>query len=205
MKIAIKGSFTRLVGDASLVQNSSTPYIVEFTFDDAWEGFAKTALFEAGGASIAVVLSDDRCTIPAECLKRAGVRLQVAVVGTKGDQRISTGWCVTGMILHKATLGLGQGGGGGSTLPDDAYEQIMAVIGDLSAAGFEGKTLSEVIIELRKSISDTATDKEVEEVLNSTFGASSTTPGEPEEENPGDTATDEEVGDILDEVFGKQP
>ena len=152
MKIAIKGSFTRLVGDASLVQNSSTPYIVEFTFDDAWEGFAKTALFEAGGASIAVVLSDDRCTIPAECLKRAGVRLQVAVVGTKGDQRISTGWCVTGMILHKATLGLGQGGGGGSTLPDDAYEQIMAVIGDLSAAGFEGKTLSEVIIELRKSI-----------------------------------------------------
>ena len=41
--------------------------------------------------------------------------------------------------------------------------------------------------------------------MNSTFGASSTTPGEPEEENPGNTATDEEVGDILDEVFGKQP
>ena len=152
-----------------------------------------------------MVLSDDQCTIPAECLKRAGVRLQVAVVGTKGEQRISTGWCVTGMILHKASLGLGHGGGGGSTLPDDAYEQIMAVIGDLSAAGFEGKTLSEVIIELRKSISDTATDQEVEEVLNSAFGASSTTPGGSEEENPGNTATDEEVGDILDEVFGKQP
>lgn len=204
MKIEIKGSFTRLVGDASLVQNSKTSYIVEFTFDKAWEGFAKTALFEAGGASIAVVLSDDRCNIPADCLKRSGVRLQVAVVGTKGDQRISTGWCVTGMILPKATMGFSQGGGG-STLPDDAYEQIMAVIGDLSAAGFEGKTLAEVIIELRKSISDTATDKEVEEVLNDTFGASSTTPGEPEEETPGNTATDEEVGDILDEVFGKQP
>lgn len=204
MKIAIKGSFTRLVGDASLVQNSNTPYTVEFTFDEAWEGLTKTALFEAGGASIAVVLSDDQCTIPTECLKRAGVRLQVAVVGTKGDQRISTGWCVTGMILHKATLGLSQGGGG-STLPDDAYEQIMAVIGDLSAAGFEGKTLSEIIIELRKSISDTATDKEVEEVLNDTFGASSTMPGGSEEETPDNTATDEEVGDILDEVFGKQP
>lgn len=204
MKIEIKGSFTRLVGDASLVQNSTTPYTVEFTFNSAWDGFAKTALFEAGGASIAVVLTDDRCTIPADCLKRAGVRLQVAVVGTKGDQRISTGWCVTGMILHKASLGLGHGGGG-SVLPDDAYEQIMAVIGDLGAAGFEGKTLSEVIIELRNNISGTATDKEVEEVLNSTFGASSTTPGEPEEENPGNTATDEEVGDILDEVFGKQP
>lgn len=205
MKIEIKGSFTRLVGDASLVQNSTTPYTVEFTFNSEWDGFAKTALFEAGGASIAVVLTDDRCTIPADCLKRAGVRLQVAVVGTKGEQRISTGWCVTGMILHKATLGLGHGGGGGSTLPDDAYEQIVAVIGDLSAAGFEGKTLSEVIIELRKSISDTATDKEVEDMLDSTFGAPSTVPGTPEEENPGNTATDKEVDDLLDEVFGKQP
>ena len=76
MKIEIKGPFTRLVGDASLVQNSKTPYTVEFTFDGVWDGFAKTALFEAGGASIAVVLTDDCCTIPADCLKRAGVRLQ---------------------------------------------------------------------------------------------------------------------------------
>lgn len=202
MKIEIKGPFTRLVGDASLVQNSVTPYIVEFTFDGAWDGFAKTALFEAGGASIAVVLTDDCCTIPIDCLKQAGIRLQVAVVGTKGDQRISTGWCVTGMILHKASLGLGHGGGG-SVLPDDAYEQIMAVIGDLGAAGFEGKTLSEVIIELKNNIADTATDKEVEDMLNTTFGASSTVPGYPEEENPNNTATDKEVDDLLDEVFGK--
>lgn len=198
MKIEIKGSFTRLVGDASLVQNSKTSYIVEFTFDEAWEGFAKTALFEAGGASIAVVLSDDRCNIPADCLKRSGVRLQVAVVGTKGDQRISTGWCVTGMILPKATMGFSQGGGG-STLPDDAYEQIMAVIGDLSAAGFEGKTLSEIIIDLRKSISDTATDEEVSDALDEAFSE----PGDPGGSSPDNTATDEEVGGILDEVFGK--
>ncbi len=199
MKIEIKGSFTRLVGDASLVQNSKTSYIVEFTFDEAWEGFAKTALFEAGGASIAVVLSDDRCNIPADCLKRSGVCLQVAVVGTKGDQRISTGWCVTGMILPKATMGFSQGGGG-STLPDDAYEQIMAVIGDLSAAGFEGKTLSEIIIELRKSISDTATDEEVSDALDEAFSE----PGDPGGgSSPDNTATDEEVGGILDEVFGK--
>lgn len=204
MKIEIKGRFTRLVGDASLVQNSQTPYPVAFTFDKAWEGFAKTALFEAGGASIAVVLTDDRCTIPAECLKRAGVRLQVAVIGTKGTERISTGWCVTGMILHKASLGLGHIGGG-ATLPDDAYEQIMAAIGDLSAAGFEGKTLAEVFQEIRDSACGTATDKEVEDMLESTFGASSTAPGTPGEETPDNTATDKEVDDLLDEVFGKRP
>ena len=79
MKIEIKGASTRLVEDSSLIQNSAKQYPVEFTFDEAWDGFAKTALFEAGGASIAVVLTDDRCVIPAECLKRGGVRLKVMV------------------------------------------------------------------------------------------------------------------------------
>lgn len=204
MKIEIKGSSTRLVEDSSLVQNSTTPYAVEFIFNEDWDGFTKTALFEAGGASIAVVLTDDKCLIPAECLKRAGVRLKIAVYGVKGETRISTnGWCVTGLILYKASLGIGHGGGG-SILPDDAYEQIMAAIGDLAAAGFEGKTLAEVFKEIKDSVCGTATNEEVGDVLNDAFGKISDLP-----ENPGgsglpdNTATDKEVGDILDEVFGK--
>lgn len=168
MKIEINGTSTRLVGDASLIQNSASPYDVEFIFNDDWNGYAKTALFEAGSASIAVVLTDDKCTIPAECLKKAGVRLQVMVYGVRGSERISTGWCVTSMILHKASLGLGSGGG--SVLPDDAYEQIMAAIGDLSAAGFEGKTLAEIFKEIKDSACGTATDEEVSDVLNTAFG-----------------------------------
>lgn len=204
MKIEIKGPYTRLVEDATLVQNSGVSYMVDFIFDEAWEGFAKTALFEAGGASIAVVLSGDRCAIPAECLKRAGVRLQVAVAGTKGEERIATGWCVTGMILRKASLGLGQGGG--STAPDDAYEQIMAVVGDLAAAGFEGKTLAEVFQEIRTSIAETATDAEVDSAIDAAFGAPGGTPGGSEEpEDPSNTASDQEVEDILNAVFGKEP
>lgn len=206
MKIEIKGSFTRLVEDASLIQNATSPYPVEFVFDEAWDGFVKTALFEAGGASIAVVLEDDKCTVPAECLKRAGVRLQVAVYGVKGEERISTGWCITGMILYKASLGFGQGsGGGGSPLPDDVYDQIMAAIGDLKAAGFEGKTLAEIFREIKDSICGTATDTEVDDALDGIFGQPSGTPGVPGEESPGNTATDEEVDDILDAVFGKKP
>lgn len=201
MKIEIKGPYTRLVEDATLVQNSGVSYSVEFIFDGAWEGFAKTALFEAGGASIAVVLTEDRCTIPAECLKRAGVRLQVAVAGTKGEERIATGWCVTGMILRKASLGLGQGGG--ATSPDDAYEQIMAVVGDLGAAGFEGKTLSEVFREIKDSISETATDAEVDSALDAAFGGAGEDPGSSEEpEAPSSTVSDQEVEDVLNDVFG---
>lgn len=200
MKIEIKGSSTRLVEDASLIQNSAVSYGVEFVFDKAWDGFAKTALFEAGSASIAVVLTDDKCTVPAECLKRAGVRLQVMVYGVKGDERISTGWCVTSMILHKVSLGLGSGGGG-STLPDDVYEQIMGAIGDLSAAGFEGKTLAEVFKEIKDSVCETATDEEVGDALDTTFGTK-TDPSEHPEELPSNTATDKEVSDLLNDVFG---
>lgn len=203
MKIEIKGSFTRLVKDATLVQDSKTPYTVEFTFDEVWEGFSKTALFEAGSASIAVVLSEDKCAIPADCLKRAGIRLQIAVVGTKGDQRISTGWCVISMILHKPNFNLG-GGGSGPVLPDEAYAKIMAVIGDLDAVGFGDKSVAEIMIELRKSISDTATDEEVKNALDDAFGGAYNPPDNPGGgEDSGNTATDKEVGDILDEVFGK--
>lgn len=50
MKIAIKSCFTTLVEDTTLIQNAATPYPVEFAFSKDWDGFAKTALFEAGGA-----------------------------------------------------------------------------------------------------------------------------------------------------------
>lgn len=204
MKIEIKGSSTRLVEDASLVQNSATPYAVEFVFSEDWDGFTKTALFEAGEASIAVVLTDDKCVIPAECLKRAGVRLQIAVYGIKGEKRISTnGWCVTGIILYKASLGIGHVGGG-AILPDNAYEQIMAAIGDLAAAGFEGKTLAEVFKEIKDSVCGTATDEEVDGVLDDAFGQKYDPVENPGGgETPDNTATDKEVDDILDEVFGK--
>lgn len=48
MKIAIKSCFTTLVEDTTLIQNAATPYPVEFAFSKDWDGFAKTALFEAG-------------------------------------------------------------------------------------------------------------------------------------------------------------
>ena len=65
MKIAIKSCFTTLVEDTTLIQNAATPYPVEFAFSKDWDGFAKTALFEAGGVSMAVVLSEDKCDITA--------------------------------------------------------------------------------------------------------------------------------------------
>lgn len=201
MKLAIKGRYTMLVEDATLVQNSQTPYPVSFAFSEDWDGFAKTALFEAGGASIAVVLTDDQCNIPAECLKKGGVRLKIAVYGTKGEETKATDYHVTSMILYQAGLSVGSGSSGGAVVGDEAYQQIMAIIGDTESAGFGNKTLTEVIVEIRKSISTTATDEEVEDMLDSTFSSTSTNPDD-EDESPDNTATDKEVEDILNDVFG---
>lgn len=135
MKIAIKSCFTTLVEDTTLIQNAATPYPVEFAFSKDWDGFAKTALFEAGGVSMAVVLSEDKCDIPGECLKKGGIPLKIAVYGIKGEERKSTGWHVTSKILFPANISIGTGGSG-DPMGDEAYKQIMGIIGDPSTAGF---------------------------------------------------------------------
>lgn len=67
MEIAVKATYAHLVKDESLVQNSDKLYIVEFHFDQSWDGYAKSAVFEAGGVQQPpVALTDDRCIIPAE-------------------------------------------------------------------------------------------------------------------------------------------
>lgn len=139
MKIAIKSCFTTLVEDTTLIQNAATPYPVEFAFSKDWDGFAKTALFEAGGVSMAVVLSEDKCDIPGECLKKGGIPLKIAVYGVKSEERKSTGWHVTSKILFPANISVGTGGSG-DPMGDEAYKQIMGIIGDPSTAALAYKS-----------------------------------------------------------------
>ena len=170
---------------------------------------------------MAVVLSEDKCDIPGECLKKGGIPLKIAVYGVKGEERKSTGWHVTSKILFPANISIGTGGSG-DPMGDEAYKQIMGIIGDPSTAGFGNKTLTEVIVEIQRSISGTASDKEVDDMLNDTFASS-----DPGGSTPDNTAlesyytktqvdetfvkktdivmaTDEEVDVMLTEVFGAQ-
>ena len=100
MEIAVKATYAHLVKDESLVQNSDKLYIVEFHFDQSWDGYAKSAVFEAGGVQQPpVALTDDRCIIPAECLKRAGINLKIGVSGIKDGVQKDTVWCLASKIM----------------------------------------------------------------------------------------------------------
>lgn len=191
--------------DDTLQQNSSKTYWVEFNFDKSWEGYSRTVIFEAGPTKVVVVLkefsdTEDRCPIPKECLKYGGVKLKMGIYGVKGDERKAIVGYLTSRIISDGGLKLG-GSSSGGTLPDEVYSEIMAAIGDLSAAGFEGMTLAEVFREIRNHVCETATDEEVSDALNTTFGTK-TDPSELPEEFPSNTATDKEVSDVLKDVFG---
>lgn len=189
MKIAIKSCFTTLVEDTTLIQNAATPYPVEFAFSKDLDGFAKTALFEAGGVSMAVVLSEDKCDIPGECLKKGGIPLKIAVYGVKGEERKSTGWHVTSKILFPANISVGKGGSG-DPMGDEAYKQIMGIIGDPSTAGFGNKTLTEVTAAINTALESYYTKTQVDETFVKKTDIV--------------MATDEEVDAMLTEVFGAQ-
>ena len=178
MEIAVKATYAHLVKDESLVQNSDKLYIVEFHFDQSWDGYAKSAVFEAGGVQQPpVALTDDRCIIPAECLKRAGINLKIGVSGIKDGVQKDTVWCLASKIMY--------------ALDPTQLMPPTHIDGDVKAQ------ILEVIRE------NTATDAEVQEVLDNAFQSSWIPPENPEA--PDNTATNEEVEDILDDVFGEEP
>lgn len=181
MEIAVKETYAHMLKDESLVQNSEKIYIVEFIFDQSWDGYTKTAVFKAGSVELSVPLTDDRCIIPAECLKQAGVNLHVGVNGVNGEEQKDTIWCLTSRIMY---------GVDPKQLIPPSY-----IGGDVTAQ----------ILEIIKE--NTATDEEVQEALNDAFQSEWTPPDDPEEdpESPDNTATDEEVEEILDAVFGEEP
>lgn len=172
MKIAVGKKCATLVQDDTLIENSEKLYIVEFAFDESWDGFAKTVIFKAGSVIVTAELTEDRYIIPSKCLEQAGVYLQIGVSGEKDGESKPTVWCIGSRILYRAKL-----------------DQITpGVSGDVSAQ----------VIEIIRSM--TATDEEVQEAIDDAFGSSS--PGGSDEESPDNTATDEEVEDMIQDVFG---
>lgn len=77
---------------------------VRFDFSADWDGLVKTAVFQAGEVSGAVLLpADGVCGIPWEVLAAPGVALKAGVFGTRdGSVVLPTVWAGLGVILRGA-------------------------------------------------------------------------------------------------------
>ena len=102
----------------------------EFVFDEAWDGLAKTAVFQAGSEKRDVLLQGAVCTVPWEVLKTAGYQLVIGVYGTndEGTLVIPTVYAMCGGIASGADPG-----GDESTDPTlPVWGQMQGMIGNLA-------------------------------------------------------------------------
>ena len=74
---------------AEFIAGSAEIYEAAFTFDAAWDGFARTVVFECAGERCEQLLVDERCIVPWEIL-RADEYLRVGVYGVSGSRIMPT-------------------------------------------------------------------------------------------------------------------
>ena len=113
----------RLVSDNCdlYVSRSVDIYEAVFAFDESWDGFSKTAVFQTNSeTAIEVVLVDDACTIPHEVLAVSG-QMRIGVYGVKDEQVMPTVWGQT-VRVHLGT----PTGSIGTTPTPSVYAQILA-------------------------------------------------------------------------------
>lgn len=112
-----------------LTSGSVNVYTVRYTFNSAWDGMERIAVFRAGDDTVSILLdTTNTCTIPWEVLQARGRVLYAGVYGTLGGEVVlPTIWAALGEIKDGAS----PGESAQSPTPG-LYEQILAKIGDLS-------------------------------------------------------------------------
>lgn len=80
---------------------------VVFTFDSAWDGLDRIAVFQAGYVRKHMTLVDDATAVPVEVVSTPGPRLNIGVYGVNedGSVAIPTIWAHAGNIREGATPG----------------------------------------------------------------------------------------------------
>lgn len=108
------------VPDRFLVVSGSVGiYYCDFVFDESWDGWDKTAVFEGSGETIDSIVVDGKAQVPWETLVDNGL-MRVGVYGTQNEKRMPTVWS------EKFVVRLGTPMGSPGTEPTPSiYEQIL--------------------------------------------------------------------------------
>ena len=109
---------------------------IAFQFSEEWNGLTKTAVFRTDHLQKDVLNVTNVCTIPHECLEKAGERLVVGVYGTNGNDIVIPTIYVS---LGRIKQGADPSGdvSADPTLP--VWAQIQEIIGNLNDLNTEAK------------------------------------------------------------------
>lgn len=133
MKLFATGNRLVLTEADRLVSGSINIYTCEFTFDDSWDGYMPTAVFEGGGKAVEMAVIDNVCQVPFELLT-PNARIRVGIYGISGDKRRPTTYAEW-MPVERGT----ETGGAAQTPPaPNVYESILAAITDGRLVGPQG-------------------------------------------------------------------
>lgn len=131
-KIHITGRRALCKGYDTLRSREKGSVAVQYTFDGAWDGLVRTAVFKAGDRACAVLLGEDNvCTIPWEVLQTPHIMLYAGVCGVGEDEMV---------VLRSDWVNLGQieeGAGAGEKAVSPTLtmtEQAIAAAGEVAAA-----------------------------------------------------------------------
>lgn len=123
IKLTVTGS-EACVTEKPVLTSGMVGLPVEFTFDEAWEGLNKTAVFKAGSRKYPVPCLQNAAIVPWEVLEKPFMTLSVGVFGADeaGEEKIPTIWAAVDTIQP------------GTQLPDtvpraptpQVYDQILA-------------------------------------------------------------------------------
>lgn len=130
MKYSVDSVKITLTEDETLVAGSVGVHYAEFTFDESWENYAKTAVFRNGNVTVEALVADGKCEIPWEVLADAGL-LYVGIRGELGDKQRPTLWAARKTVHDGA-----ERGDEAREPTPDIYQQLLAEIADIE----EGKT-----------------------------------------------------------------
>ncbi len=123
IKITVTGA-NALVTEKPVITSGTVGLPVEFTFDEAWNGLGKTAVFRAGSRSYPVSCVQSTAIVPWEVLEKGGVGLYVGVFGAdeEGIVKIPTVWACVDTIAAGTQIP--------ETVPaepaSNVYDQILA-------------------------------------------------------------------------------
>ena len=125
-----------------------------FTFDRAWEGLSRLAVFRAGSCSRTVPLTGDTCPIPWEVLQTPNLQLEVGAYGINeaGSLVIPTVWACAGKIQPGADPSADPALAPESPLWQQAMEGVEALQEAVAALEADTQTLQQAVKTVKTGI-----------------------------------------------------